>query len=63
MNGQKIRQLREEKKMSQDELAKSSNVSRATISFIENGTADDVKLGTLRKLAKALQVAITDFFT
>lgn len=63
MNGQKIRQLREEKKMSQDELAKSSNVSRATISFIENGAADDVKLGTLRKLAKALQVAITDFFT
>lgn len=49
--------------MSQDELAKSSNVSRATISFIENGTTDDVKLGTLRKLAKALQVAITDFFT
>ena len=35
--GYKIREAREAKKMSQEELAKASGVSRGTISALENG--------------------------
>ena len=43
----RVRQIREEKKMSQEELEKKSGISRQTISAIENNRAGEVKIGTL----------------
>lgn len=48
--------------MSQDELAEKANVSRTTISLIENGRETTVKLRTLQQLADALNVKVSDFF-
>ena len=53
--GYKLKIVREEKKMSQEELSRKSNVSRATISAIENSSGSyNVTMDTLRKLANAL---------
>lgn len=61
MQGKKIKEFRRRKKMSQEELAQLSGVSRATISFLENELPQNVELNTLKKLADALQVSIKDF--
>lgn len=58
MIGERIKEIREKRKMSQDELAEKSGVSRMTITFLETGTTKDVKLGTLKKLADGLGVSI-----
>ncbi|MQQ29784.1 helix-turn-helix domain-containing protein [Streptococcus mitis] len=61
MIGKKIKQLREEQGLSQDELAEKSGVSRMTITYLETGVTKDVKLGTLNKIAVGLNVALKDF--
>ena len=58
----KLKEIREQKKMSQDKLAEKANVSRTTISLIENGRETTVKLRTLQQLADALNVKVSDFF-
>lgn len=57
-----IKERRLALKMSQEELAKLSGVSRATIAYLE--THDDARTstGTLLKLAKALQCKVSDIF-
>lgn len=60
--GEKIRSLRTEKGMSQDELSKASNVNRTTISMIENGKVDSVTTGTIEAIARALDVSVRIFF-
>ena len=60
--GYKIRELREEKRMTQEELAEKSNVSRMTITAIETNKATDVKISTLLKLATALDTTVQDLF-
>ena len=60
--GERIRQIREGKRMSQEELANASGVSRQTISAIESGKAQSVTTGTLEAIAKALEVSIQNFF-
>lgn len=60
--GYKIKEARQEKNMSQEELALKSGVSRATISALENGTERYVMTGTLVKLAKALDTTIDKIF-
>lgn len=57
-----LKEIREREKMSQDELAEKANVSRTTISLIENGRETTVKLRTLQRLAQALNVKVSDFF-
>lgn len=57
-----LQKLREERKMSQEELADLSGVSRTTISLIETEKATTVKLITLQKLAIALDVPVSYFF-
>ncbi len=57
-----IRHLREQRNMSQEELARKSNVSRATISSIENNPDAITTTETLQKLAWALGVRVSDFF-
>lgn len=58
----KLREVREEKGVTQEELAEKSGVSRTTISLIESGRADCVKTDTLSKLADALDKKSQTFF-
>lgn len=58
----RVRQIREEKKMSQEELEKKSGISRQTISAIENNRAGEVKIGTLMAIANALETTIDNLF-
>ena len=60
--GEKIRELRTERKMSQDELSKASGVNRTTISMIETDKVDSVTTGTIAAIAEALGVSVRIFF-
>lgn len=58
----KIKFYREQQKLSQDQLAKKSGVSRVTISLLENGRQTITTNSTLLKLAKALKIEVGNFF-
>lgn len=58
----RVKEIREEKGFTQEELAEKSGVSRVTISLIESGRADCVKTQTLVKLADALGEKPTTLF-
>lgn len=60
--GYKIRELREAKKMTQEELANKSGVSRGTISALENGSMRNTTSKTLLKLSKALDTSVEHIF-
>lgn len=60
--GYKIRELREEKRMTQEELAEKSGVSRVTISGLENGTDRATTTKTLQSIARALGVSVDQIF-
>lgn len=60
--GYKIREIREERRMTQEELAKKSGVSRPTIIALESGAVKDVKVSTLLKLANALDTTVYSIF-
>ncbi len=60
--GEKIRAIREKLKISQEELARRSGISRQTISKIESGTEVSVTTGTLEAIAKAMNVSVRVFF-
>lgn len=60
--GYKLREVREEKRMTQEELARKSGVSRPTIVAIESGEVKDVKVSTLLKLANALNTSVSSIF-
>lgn len=58
----KIKMLREEKHLTQDELAKKSGVARSLINQLETGKLTSTTTDTLNKLAIALNCKITDLF-
>lgn len=58
----RIRELRDDARLSQAELAEKSGVSRATISIVESGKASDIKIETLSKIARALGRNISELF-
>lgn len=62
--GYKVKEFREKRNMSQEELERRSGISRQTISAIENERvrAEDVKVGTLMALASALETTIDCLF-
>lgn len=61
--GYRLKVVREQKRMSQEELSRKSNVSRATISAIENSHGNyNVTMDTLRKLASALGTTCESLF-
>lgn len=60
--GYKLKEIREQKGITQEQLAKDSGVSRVTISAIENKDDYQVKTGTLLALAKALDTTIDKIF-
>ena len=57
-----MKKRRQELKITQEELAEKSGVSRGTISFMENGLVVNSKFETISKLAKALDSKIEDIF-
>lgn len=60
--GYRIKEIRESQKMTQEELAEKSGVSRTTISNLENGTERTTMLSTLMKLASALETTVDSLF-
>lgn len=58
----KIKYYRELKNLSQEELAKASDISRTTISGLENGTIKVTTNTTMDKIANALGVSIIELF-
>lgn len=62
--GYRVREIREQQHMTQEELERKSGISRQTISAIENDRikAEDAKVGTLMALASALGMTIDQLF-
>lgn len=58
----KLKEIREKKGLSQEELSKLSKVSRTTISALENEKAEVVTNITLEKIAKALNKKVSNIF-
>lgn len=58
--GSRLKELREEKHFGVNQLALKSGVSAAQISRFENGKRKDPQIETVKKLAKALDVSITE---
>ena len=59
--GLRIREIRKNKKISQEELANSTGINCRTILWIENGHTIPT-LDTLVKISQSLDCDITDFF-
>lgn len=53
--GQRLSEVRHERGLTQEELARQANVALNTVARIENGRVEP-NMSTLRKLAKALDV-------
>lgn len=60
--GNKIREYRKKKKMTQAELAQKSGVSRVTISQLEAGIERNTSSKTLLSIAKALNSTVDEIF-
>ncbi len=56
--GSKIKKLRLEKDMTQEELARKADIPYATLLKIENDTVKNPTINTLQKLAQALGVSV-----
>ena len=57
-----LKERRIEKRMTQEELAQKSNISRQTIVSIENDPQYNVTSKTLVSLAKALDITVDQLF-
>lgn len=55
-----IMRLRKQKSLSQEKLARLSDVANNTIIKMESGENDNPTLETLRKVAKALDISVDD---
>ena len=60
--GYKLKEIREGKGLTQEQLEELSGVSRQTISAIENNDEYQAKVGTLMALAKALETTVDNIF-
>lgn len=58
----KLREIREEQGISQEELAQTSGISRTTISELENKKKEVTTNVTLEKIASALGKKVSDIF-
>lgn len=58
----RLKELRESSGMSQEELAKKSGISRATLSKIENNEEVNVNTRTIAKLADVFNVKPSEIF-
>ena len=60
--GYRLKEIREEKGLTQERLEELSGVSRQTISAIENNTNYQAKSGTLLALANAMGITVDKIF-
>jgi len=58
----KIREMREKRHLSQEELAQISGVSRGIVVRLESDTEYETQVSTLEKIANALGVSIKSLF-
>ena len=59
----RLREIRESKGITQEELANKSGITRTTIWKLETGDDEVSTTKTLLSLAKALECSISDFFS
>ena len=59
--GNRIKELRDEKKMSQKELSYSADLDRSYIASVENGQRN-ISIINIEKIAIALDVTLIQFF-
>lgn len=57
-----VKEIREEQKMTQEELSEKSGISRTIISGLESGTIRETSTKTLKKIANALGKRVSDIF-
>ena len=57
-----IKRVREEKGMTQEQLAEKANVNRSLLNQLETGKIKNTSINTLQKIADTLNCKITDFF-
>jgi transcriptional regulator with XRE-family HTH domain len=55
-----LRELRQQREMTQEELAKKAKITRSHLSLLEAGHRKNPSLAVLKRLAKALDVSLTD---
>jgi transcriptional regulator with XRE-family HTH domain len=55
-----IRKLRKERKLTLETLAEKADVSKPYLSMIEKGRRKSPSLPVLRRIARALQVSVSD---
>lgn len=60
--GYRIKELRDQARLTQEELSAKSGVSRAIISNLESGKDTSTTMKTLSKLAKALNTTLDQLF-
>lgn len=60
--GYKIKELREARNMTQEDLSSKSGVSRGTIVALENGVERNTTSKTLLKIAAALETTVDNLF-
>ena len=56
--GRRLQQLREARKLTQEELSRRSGVSRSYLAKIESGQRENPRVDTLVRLAKGLRVSV-----
>ena len=59
--GNRIKELREQKEMSQKDLSYSADLDRSYIASVENGKRN-ISIVNIEKIAIALEVSLKDFF-
>ena len=59
--GERIKELREISKMSQKDLAYTSDLDRSYIASVENGQRN-ISIVNIEKIAQALDISLKDFF-
>lgn len=58
----KVKQIREQKGITQVELCKKANISRATLCKIESGMVSSIKTSTAASIANALGTPANEIF-
>lgn len=57
-----IKRVREEKGMTQEQLAKKANVNRSLLNQLETGKLKNTSINTLQKIADTLNCKIIELF-
>ena len=57
-----IKRVREEKGMTQEQLAEKANVNRSLLNQLETGKLKNTSINTLQKIAYTLKCKITELF-